>query len=226
MGIVGSTVACSEKNTPAFEETQAMARSAATDCVSRGTAYAIKNCVGESVVVTGFITGNEENGYRVSVTNPLNSPDIGESDDFIATMKGSPDFIEGKVQVKGVIADVGYYSVAPVVAVFSIESEALSPSETRARSERQGTTNYISPERQIQMNREMGALALEEADAAIRENNEGMKDALAAKAVSHHVTNSADLRVDVYGMPDGRHIACKTVIYASGAPIVTCDGEP
>lgn len=178
-------------------------------CITSGSKYANEHCVGKSVDVVGMAGPDGEVAL-------LPHPSSGEST-FIVEDGG---YMVGKVRVRGVVQDAGAFSLKTVIKVHSIEAEPMTAAETAAE-------NAPSAEEQIAENRRLGAVALDEADAAIRANNVDMKERLAAVAVSHHVSDQGgSSRVDVYGMADGRHIACTTKIDPSGPPITTCDGEP
>lgn len=176
-------------------------------CVDKGSDP--DKCEGLSVELDGYV----ESSYGSRQYRILRSREK-ESQVFL-TSEGTDYLDEGaKVRLRGLIVDSGLLGTFTTVKVHS--EQELEPAPPPRPT----------PEEEIARNREMGRRALEEADAAIRANNADTKRALAKKAVAHHAINSGNTLIDVYRMPDGRLIGCQTVVYPSGAPITTCDGEP
>lgn len=214
--------ACSE---PEFDQAHALYGARALQCAGV-TRNAEESCIGRSVVLTGFTIDNAPYGYRMSVENPMNGNDKGSEDDFeVSYGETFTRGLQGKVQVKGIIASRGTFTSKPYVLITEATPATLTSQEFALKVEREKTP-YLSPEQKIAEARKEGSKALEQWDAAIRQNNDEMQSTLAARAIAHQVRLSGDVRVDMYGMPDGRWIGCKTVIYPQGAPITTCDGEP
>lgn len=219
-------VALAGCNDPEFDRSHALMGSKALACVAID-ASVNGSCQGRSVVLTGFTIGGGGSRYVLSLENPNNGNDPGRSDDFKIVL---PDDVyrdlQGKLLVEGVVGKrLGTISSYPVVEVINVEQAPLTAWETKQLAQRT-RDGFKTPEQKIAEAREEGARALDQWDAAIRKNNEEMRSELAAHAIAHHVRTSDDLRVDMYGMPDGRWIACTTKLYPQGAPITTCDGEP
>jgi hypothetical protein len=199
--------------TPKFDQAKVVADPVARNCINSPS----DGCLNQSVIVSGFVFERDDGKYRVNFKNPL-SGSTNDRDFFVVLAEGlDHGKMTGKVRISGVITEAGF---SPEIRAYAVEPAALAASEASARERR------LSEPVSLASRQQEGAKALDEADAAIRANNTAMRRALEAKAVSHHTSGSGDLRVDVYGMPDGRHIACKTVVYDTGAPIMTCDGEP
>jgi hypothetical protein len=215
-------VGCSSK--PQFDEGASLKGQDALNCVAV-TQPLRQQCQGRSVILAGFTIANAPMGYRLSVENPDNGQDPGDSDDFIAVYDEDIKQLEGKVRIKGTVQSTGFFAPRPVVLIADTAPAKLTRREAELLAQRQ-RDGYKSPEDRIVEAREEGAKALEGWDAAIRKNNQDVQRELSAHAVSHNTRVSDHLRVDVYGMPDGRLVACKTEIYPQGAPITTCDGAP
>lgn len=175
-------------------------------CVSEGDLA--DRCEGKSVELDGMVQKYEDGGWELLKE--------GKSDRFRAI--GGAKYLEegASVRIRGLVVDGGFWSHPTTISIH--DSEVLAAAPKRERE--------VTAEEMIALNREMGRRALEEADAAIRANNADLKNALAARAIDHHVRNSGDTLIDVYRMPDGRIIGCETVVHPSSAPITTCDGEP
>lgn len=74
--------------------------------------------------------------------------------------------------------------------------------------------------------REEGNKALEEWDAAIRNNTDDRRKRLASIAVGHTMTNKHGMRIDRYELRNGQTVVCTTTAGGPGAAIFDCDGEP
>lgn len=206
-----------------FEERNALQERDALACVAVNQRYQ-PNCIGQSVVITGTVITDVPMGYLLSVEDPVGGKDPTDQEKFVAVYGENRVPLAGRVRIKGVIERSGFYDARAVVSikhVAPITPAKPTPDRLTAQSDDRRT-----PEQRIADAREEGRRTLDEADAAIRANNDDLKNGLAAVAVAHHVRLSGDLRIDTYGMADGRWITCETVVYPTGAPITTCDGEP
>ena len=68
--------------------------------------------------------------------------------------------------------------------------------------------------------------ALDEWDNVIRDSTEQTRAKLKAASRRHTIDATGASRIDVFHMKDGRIVMCRTKVPRSGAPIMTCDGEP
>lgn len=195
-----------------YDAAKQLSHTASWQCVYMDGREADKKCAGKSVELTGFVRDYDDGKYKIGAFR------TNERGEFALLGRYGEYEIDSQILIRGVVVDGGFGAHLTTIKAHEVDVVASAPKEQRQ--------SHVSPEAEIARYREMGERALEEADAAIRQNNESMRSELAAKAITHHTNSSSDVRVDVYGMPDGRHIACKTVVYASGAPITTCDGEP
>lgn len=214
---------CSE---PQFDRSQALTGARALACVGIDAPVSAQ-CRGRSVILSGFAIDGSGGSYLLSMENPRNGKDPGRADDFkIIFPKGVFRDLQGKLLVEGVVGQrLGVISSYPVVEVMKVEQAQLTGWEAEQLAKRQRADSK-TPEQRVAEARAEGVRALEEWDAAIRKNNKEVRTELAKHAVAHHVRTSNDLRIDMYGMPDGRWIACTTKLYPQSAPITTCDGEP
>lgn len=201
-----------------FHPTEVVSGSEAWNCIRAD------NCRNKSVELTGVVKGYSEGQILLA---PSSSDEQGfkvSHADFSAR--------EGaEVRIRGVVVDGAFFEDDLIVRAY--ETLVLAPPPRReppvvevSKKPPRKRVREESAEEMIARNREMGRQALDEWDAAIRQNNDEMRANLAAAAVTHRMTTSHGLRVDVYGMPDGRYIACKTTIVGSAPPITSCDGEP
>ena len=188
-----------------YGQTKPLAGEDAWDCIHHGDQAEV--CIDKSLDLIGYVGEYDDGEWEIHEER--------DGDKLFIAQGGVLAFEEGtKVLVRGLVTEGSFFADDTTIKVH--DSKVLAPAPKP-----EPTAEEI-----IAKNREMGRRALEEADEAIRKNNEDLRVALAAKAVTHHVSNSHGLRVDVYGMPDGRQIGCKTVVSDVGPPITTCDGEP
>lgn len=188
-----------------YSQTNRLTGDEAWACIHHGEQA--ESCIDKSLDLIGYVGDYDDGEWEIH-----KEPD---GDKVFIALGGVLAFQEGtKVLVRGLVTEGSFFASDTTIKVR--DSKVLAPAPKP-----EPTAEEI-----IARNREMGRRALEEADEVIRKNNQDLRTALAAKAVTHHVSNSHGLRVDVYGMPDGRHIGCKTVVSDVGPPITTCDGEP
>lgn len=114
-----------------------------------------------------------------------------------------------------------------LVIVFLVYSFSCSGPKKADPERAEAEQKYAEAEQRIQAAKEAGAKARDQFDEALRANNEKLRQRLEAAAISTKVINDGGPVMTVgYEMKDHRLIICTTTVYPSGAPIMTCDGEP
>ena len=108
------------------------------------------------------------------------------------------------------------------LAKLQAEQQAVKKAQLEADASRP----YISPQQRADAALEAAYKSRDAFDAAVRENNAGMRKALEKAAVRHWRSNSGgSVMVDTYVLRDGRSINCVTKIANAGPAIFNCDGE-
>lgn len=126
--------------------------------------------------------------------------------------------------------------VATALSLFASPSSAIVGQRLAAENQRnlaqipvgnlQGATMYADYAEDVRKARADGAKALEEWDAAIRENTTDTRKELRKAAVSHRTTNRNGVRIDTYVLKDGRSVICSTTVRGNSPAIMNCDGQP
>src|SRR5690606_1193492 len=135
-------------------------------------------CYGVSVVIDGFPMEQEAWGYRFSAQHRDSYRDKGEDDDFLVNLGKLGVPAKGKVSIAGFVTNGGSHPVVTAVRwkpvkMTVLEAQLVSTEDAkRAQEEREAQKSAgLTPEQQIARARAEGARALEQWDAAIRQNN-------------------------------------------------------
>jgi hypothetical protein len=133
-----------------------------------------------------------------------------------------------KIFIIGLVATTLFLSASPSIASVS---QRLTVENQRNLAQipvgnLQGATMYADYAEDVRKARAEGAKALEEWDAAIRENTTDTRKELRKAAVSHRTTNRNGVRIDTYVLKDGRSVICSTTVRGNSPAIMNCDGQP